>query len=301
MAQFRAVAGGEVMLHGGTARVLLLFILALLLLGTASVVGIVLDDGGDPYRITSLRGQAVDIYGGQGLYRSDSVAKAVMFRGFDWANMVVCLPLSVLGLLQYRSGPLRGQLILAAIFTYLAYNYLIGVMGNGFNGLFLVWTALFSTGVFGSALTLAEIDVLALPERLATRFPRKSLAVYMVVLGLVLLAQYLLQILTAQVEGRPPAALEHYTTLELAALELGVMVPLHFVVGVLLWRRHAWGYLIAIPLAFAAAMTFIALSVGQVLLYVSFGGKSTVGIVQMVAFAAIATVLSFVAFQRVRG
>jgi hypothetical protein len=269
--------------------------------GTASLVGIVLDDSGDPYRITSLRGQAVEIYGGHGLYRSDSIAKAAAFRGFDWANLFVCVPLSVLGAFQYWRGRLRGQLILASVFTYLAYIYLVGVMGNAFNGMFLVWTAIFSTGAFGAGLTLAGIDAPRLSEKLATGFPRKSLAVYMLLLAVALLYQYLAQILTAYSTGRPPALLETYTTLELAALELGIMVPLHIVGGVLLWRRHAWGYLIAIPLAFAAAVAFVALSVGQVLLHVSFARENTPGIVQTLAFALIASVLSLLAFQRVKG
>jgi hypothetical protein len=286
--------------HQRRTGVVVLSIIGLLLVSTASLVGIVLDDGGEPYRVTSLRGQAVEIYGGHGLYRSDSVAKAVTFRGFDWANLVVCVPLLVLGLVLYRRGQLRGQLILAAICTYLAYNYLIGVMGNAFNAMFLVWTALFSIGAFGAALTFASIDAPSLPERLAAGFPRKSLAVYMLVLGVALLSQYLVQVLTAYATGQPPAQLETYTTLELAALELGIMVPLHVVGAVLLWQRHAWGYLIAIPLAFAAAMTFIALSVGQVLLHLSFARENVAGIVQMTAFALVASVLSFLAFQRTK-
>ncbi len=289
------------MSHERRGRVFVLSIMGLLLVTTASVVGIVLEDGGDPYRVTSLRGQAVEIYGGHGLYRNDSVDKAVAFRGFDWSNLVVCVPLSVLGMLLYRRGRLRGQLILAAVFTYFAYIYLIGVMGNAFNGMFLVWTALFSTGVFGTGLTLASIDAPALPERLATGFPRKSLAVYMLVLAVALLSQYLAQILTAYATGKPPAPLETYTTLELAALELGIMVPLHVIGGVLLWRRHAWGYLIAIPLAFGAAMTFVALSIGQVLLHLSFGRENIPGIVQVIAFALVASALSFLAFQRIKG
>ena len=287
------------MAHEGRTRILVLSVIGLLLVSTASVVGIVLDDGGEPYRVTSLRGQTVEIYGGHGLYRSDSVAKAVAFRGFDWANLAVCAPLCVLGILLYRRGRLRGQLILAAVFTYLAYNYLIGVMGNAFNGMFLVWTALFSTGAFGAALTLASIDTPSLPERLGARFPRKSLAVYMLVLAFALLSQYLTQVLAAYATGQPPALLETYTTLELAALELGIMVPLHVVGAVLLWQRQAWGYLIAIPLAFAAAMTFLALSVGQVLLHLSFARENVAGIVLMIAFALVASALSFLAFQRV--
>jgi len=109
----------------------------------------------------------------------------------------------------------------------------------------------------------------------------------MEVLGVVLLLQYLEQILTAS-GGTAPAALEHYTTLELAALELGIMVPLHIVGGVLLCGATP-GATCSQSSRFAAAMTFIALSVGQVLLHVSFGGKNMASIAQMVAFAAIAT------------
>ena len=288
------------MAHDRRAGILVLCALALVLVSTASLVGIVMDDDGALQRITSLRGQAVELYGGRGPYRHDSVAKAVAFRGFDWANLVVCLPLSVLGVFLFRRERLRGQLILVAVFTYLAYNYLIGVMGNAFNGLFLVWTALFSVGTFGTGLTLAGIDARVRRERLAVGFPRRSLAIYLLVLGAVLLSQHLGLILTAYVTGQPPAPLEHYTTLELSALELGIMVPLHVVGGVLLWRRHAWGYLIAIPLAFAAAMTFIALSIGQVLLYRSFGGDNLGAIVQMTVFAIVASGLSSLAFLRVR-
>lgn len=287
--------------HERRTSVLVLSVIGLVLVSTASLVGIVLDDGGEPYGVTSFRGQAVEIYGGHGLYRSDSVAKAVTFRGFDWANLVVCVPLLVLGMRLYRRGQLRGQLILAAICTYLAYNYLIGVMGNAFNGMFLVWTALFSIGAFGAALTLASIDAPSLPERLAAGFPRRSLAIYMLVLAFALLSQYLAQVLTAYATGQPPALLETYTTLELAALELGIMVPLHVVGAVLLWQRRAWGYLIAIPLAFAAAMTFIALSVGQVLLHLTFARANALGIALMTALALIASALSFLAFQRTKG
>ena len=134
------MVGLVVMSSDRRSRVFVLSITGLLLLSTASLVGIVTDDGGDPYRITSLRGQAVEIYGGHGLYRNDSIAKAVAFRGFDWANLFVCVPLSVLGMLLHWRGRLRGQFLLASVFTYLAYIYLIGVMGNAFNG--MSWSGL---------------------------------------------------------------------------------------------------------------------------------------------------------------
>lgn len=288
-------------MRGRRACVLILSLLAAVLVSTSSIVGILTDDGGAPRPVASLRGETVEIYGGSGIYRHDSVSKAVAFRGFDWANLFVCLPLLGWGLVSYQRGRLRGAMVLVAVFTYLAYIYLIGVMGNAFNGLFLVWTALFSTGIFGAAVSLSLLDVNSLPERLATAFPRKSLAVYMLALAVVLFAQYLAQVLSAYATGRPPAALETYTTLELAALELGIMVPLHLVGAVLLWRRRPWGYLVSISLAFAAAMTFIALGIGQVLLRVSFARGSAADLAQVTAFALVASALSFVAFRRIRG
>ncbi len=92
------------------------FYLALATIGLvllSSLAGIALDDGGAPALFTSLRGEQASVYGGQGLYRFDSVAKAVTFRGFDWANLFVCLPLTVLGLVASRRGSIRGRRNLA--------------------------------------------------------------------------------------------------------------------------------------------------------------------------------------------
>jgi len=247
--------------------VTVLAVLALVLLLAASLIALTSDDGGRPYKFTSLRGEAVEIYGGQGLYQYDNVYKAVLFRGFDWANLVVSLPLLVVGVWLYRRGQLRGQLLLAGVFTYLAYAYLIGVMGNAFNRSFLVWTALIPVGLWGLALTLASMDMSSFPQRLAANFPRQSLAVYVMTLGLFLLFQYLAEIITAYATGQPPASLGHYTTLELSAIELGLMVPLHLVGGVWLWQRKPAGYLLAILLAFTAFIMFISLSVGVLLFY----------------------------------
>jgi hypothetical protein len=277
-----------------------LSIAAIALLLTVSIIAIVLDDGGAPYRFISARGEAVDLYGGSGPYRYDNTYKAVMFRGFDWVNLVVVLPLFLLGLLLHRRGQLRGQSLLAALFAYLAYIYLIGVMGNAFNGMFLGWTALFSLGLFGLSLILADINLAALPQKLADSFPRKSVAIYLVIVGVILLAQYLAEIVTAYATSKPPASLDHYTTLELAALELGIMIPLHIIGGVSLWRREAWGYVLSAILTFTAFMVFIALSVSLLLLYVSYGQANLPDMAVTMMIALVAAGFSLAVFRQIR-
>jgi hypothetical protein len=279
--------------------VLFLSVLALALLLTASLAGILSDDGGKPHVFTSLRGEAVDIYGGEGLYRFDNTYKAVGVRSFDWVSLVVVMPLFILGIYRYQRGQFKGQLLLAALFTYLAYIYAIGVMGNAFNSMFLVWTALFSTGLFGLVLTLSGINIAALPKKLAANFPRKSLAVYIIVVGIILLFQYLSEVISAYITGNPPASLDHYTTLELASLELGIMIPLHLAAGVLLWKMRVWGYLIAILLAFTAGMVFIGLSLSLLLFNFSSGQGNIPDILITVAITLVTCGFSLVVFKQV--
>jgi hypothetical protein len=270
------------------------------LLLITSMTGIVSDRGGSPHPFTSVQGEVVSIYGGQGLYQYDTVLKAVAFRSFDWVNLILVLPLFGAGVVLYWRGRLKGQLLLAALFTYLAYIYLIGVMGNVFNSMFLGWTALFSIGLFGLWLTVSELNVASLPEKLAPRFPRKSAAMYLVTVGLLLLFQYLAEIITAYAAGQPPASLDHYTTLELAALELGIMVPLHLMGGVLVWRRKAGGYLISTLLAFTSAVVFIALSLSAVLLYLSYGQGEAMDLAIPITLALVATGFSLVILTRIK-
>ena len=278
----------------------LLSVLAMLLLLAASLTAILWDDGGAPYAFTTPRGEQVEIYGGAGPYRFDNTYKALAFRSFDWANLVIVLPLFIAGLWLYRRGKFRGQLLLAALFTYLAYIYLIGVMGNAFNALFLVWTALYAIGGCGLYLTLAQLDFAALPAKLADNFPQKPVAIYVLAVGLILLAQYLAEVITADTTGAPPASLDHYTTLELASLEFGIMIPLHLAGGLALWKGKPWGYLAATVLAFTTFMVFIALSVFLLLFYLAYGHGDLLDMAITFGIALVAAGFSFTIFRRVK-
>jgi hypothetical protein len=278
----------------------ILAVSASILLIITSLISLLLEDGGLPYIFPSLRGEAVEIYGGQGVYQFDTVYKAVMFQGYDWANLVVGVPLLVLGMVHYRRNQLKGQLLLAAVFSYLAYNYLIGVMGNAFNILFLMWTALFSIGIFGLAFILTKIDIDSFPENLTTHFPRRSLSVYLIILGAFLLFQYLSQIVSAYANGTPPPSLAVYTTLELAALELGLMIPLHFLSGLYLWQRKAVGYLAAILLTFTALMTFVSLTVSQLMLFLIHDVGGVFDVVLMAILALITLGFSAAIFRCIK-
>jgi len=122
-------------------------------------------------------------------------------------------------------------------------------------------------GPFRLILVMMDLNIALVIDKLATNFPRKTVSVYVMIVGLVLLIQYLSEIIAAYTTGKPPSSLDHYTTLELASLEMGIMIPLHLISGVLLWRKKAWGYVISTTLVFISSVVFIALSISLLLFY----------------------------------
>jgi hypothetical protein len=173
-------------------------------------------------------------------------------------------------------------------------------MGNAFNGLFLGWVALFSIGGFGLFLVISEIDFPSLPQKLSGHFPGKPVAVYLFSVAAILTAQYLTEIFAAYLTGAPPVSLDHYTTLELAGVELGLMIPLHILAGVLLWRQKAWGYVLATVLAFAAFVVFIALTISLLFFYFLYGQGTWMDIGITTGIAIVASAFSLVIFRQLK-
>jgi hypothetical protein len=94
--------------------------------------------------------------------------------------------------------------------------------------------------------------------------------------------------------------LDHYTTLELPGLELGVMIPLHILAGLLLWRQRAWGYLLSTILAFAAAMVFIALSISLLLSYFWYAYGDLADIAITLGITLVAAGFSLAIFRQIQ-
>jgi hypothetical protein len=275
--------------------------ITLALLIAASLLGILLNDGGSPHVVNTLRGETAQLFGGEGIFRYDTVFKAVFFDSVNWVDLIIFAPLLAALWFIYPRGGLPARLLLASVFTFLAYFFLIGALGNAFNELFLVWTALFSAALFGLGTVLLEMDFGAVAARLDSRIPRRGVALYLFALGGVLLAQYLAEVIGAYATGTPPPSLAVYTTLELASIELGIMVPLHFLGGILLWKRQAAGYLLAVILAFAAAMAFVSLSIGQFMLWTVYNIGTATDIGGLMVPAVVAGAISVFLFWKARG
>jgi len=230
-----------------SAAVVCLAVLIGVLAVASAVAGLLWPGGGDPYSVTTYRGQVVEIYG-RGLYRYDSLFAGAANKGSDILTLGLGIPALLLTTWHYRRGSLRGGLLLLGVLTYFGYLGASYALNVAYNALFLAYVALFAASLWALALAFRSFDVSVLGSRLSPRVPRRSLAVFLFASGVLTLFVWLIDPLTSLIQGDAPKSLRVSTTLFTNALDMAVIVPALIIAGVLIMRREPLGYLIAFPL-----------------------------------------------------
>src|ERR1044071_9442647 len=108
----------------------------------AVLMGLFYETPGAPYSVTSFRGEQVMI-NGQDLYYYDTVSTAAQMQVNDIITLLVGLPLLVISTWLALQGSLRGRLLLTGTLGFFLYTYMSMSMLTAYNGLFLVYVALF--------------------------------------------------------------------------------------------------------------------------------------------------------------
>jgi hypothetical protein len=184
-----------------------------------------------------------------GLYQ-DPEPFGAMLRGYDLVALVLAAPTLAAVLLRALRRSPRARLLWVAVLAYAVYDYAFYVFGTAFNDLFLLHVAAFSLAVFALVLALATFDVTGLVAGFRDRTPVRSIGGVLLLLGVslgVMWSVYALRFaVTAEVPDEPsrlvlPTAVTHLGW----ALDLSLLVPGYLLAGVLLWRRAAWGYVLA--------------------------------------------------------
>ena len=217
-------------------------LVGLLVLFAASM-GLFYQEPGQPYAYTNHRGETVMI-NGHGLYFYDTISMAAQQQGNDLVALVVGLPLLAISTWLTFRGSLRGRLLLTGTLGFFLYTYMSMSMLTSYNALFLVYVALFSLSLYAFILSMMSFDLTDLPRHFSTRLPRGWIAGLMFLVGGFLLLAWLGRIVPPLLQNQTPA-LENTTTLVIQAMDLGLIVPLAILSGILLLRRSPWGYLLA--------------------------------------------------------
>lgn len=193
--------------------------------------------------VASVAGLLVD-----GLYR-DPVALTSMLRGYDLVALVVVVPVLAITIPAARSGSVRAHLLWLAMLATTAYTYAYYVFLPAFNDLFLVHLAVFSSALFALVFALSAIDVTAVGRSFGPRTPARWISGFLALLAIGLGGMWIFQSLQFAFTDAVPTGsvmVESDALVHLGvALDLAVLVPCYALAAMLLWRRAAFGYLLA--------------------------------------------------------
>jgi hypothetical protein len=201
-----------------------------------------------------------------GLLRSDQYRDVEWIRatwyGNDWITLVAAVPLLLVGMRRAASGSVRGLLLVLGIAGYATYNYAFYLLGAALNSFFPLYVVIFLCGVATLGIVLWHLDVNAVAASFRHDTPVRIIGGYLVFVAFGLTVVWLGVWGAYAFAGRPtPVEPEAFKVV--AALDLSMMVPALTAGGVLLWRRRAWGYLIASTAAIQAALYLLVLSVNS--------------------------------------
>ncbi len=221
-------------------------LIAILAVITAGV-GLFSQSGDGPFSFTTIYGNTVEIYG-QGIYHHDSTFVATLSRGTDVITLFVVVPLLLVSYMFYRRASLRGSVFLIGILLYFLYIGVTYTFSVIFNSLFLVYIALFSTGLFATIIALTTFDTQNLANKVTSDMPYRGIAIFMFVAGLGTLFLWLSDLIGPLMTDQAPANLGPYTTMFTHGFDSAVITPATVITGIYLLKRNPLGYLLAAPL-----------------------------------------------------
>ncbi|GAA5522392.1 hypothetical protein LQ318_11635 [Aliifodinibius salicampi] len=211
----------------------------------AASTGAFSSGGPGTYEIESVRGEVVTVYG-EGIYKHMSVDVAPQGIAQDYITLFVAVPLLLISLLWARKNSVRGRFLLAGTLGYFLVTYLFYLVMGMYNILFLIYTALLGISFFAFVQTLLSIDLSSLSERFRASTPVKWLGGFLIFNSMAIGMMWLGVVVPPLLDGSViPVQVEHYTTLIVQGLDLGLLLPLSFVAGLLFMQKRPFGYLLA--------------------------------------------------------
>ncbi len=143
---------------------------------------------------------------------------------------------------------------------YGAYNYAYYMLGAALNAFFPLYIVLPLLSVVTLILVLSQIDVADAATSFRAETPVRIVGGYLVFVAVGLTFVWMVM-WAAYVFADQPTPVEPEAFKLVAALDITIMVPALAFGGVLLWRRNAWGYIVAAIAGIQASLYLLVLSI----------------------------------------
>lgn len=219
------------------------------------------------------------VFSGDLLYRDNLLVRSAWY-GNDLVTLILAVPLLALAYSLARKQSPRGTLLWLGMLAYTFYNYAFYAFGAAFNQLFLGYVLILVLSTLGLIQGLTSLDKSIILRSIVVDRAQRAVAVFIIVVSLILGGFWIAVSASYIWTGQVPAmvtAVEHPTNIT-AALDLWLVVSFGLIAGTWLWRRRAWGFVIAGIWSVKGAVYMAALSAAAIGTYTS---GVTDGLVQL--------------------
>jgi hypothetical protein len=167
-------------------------------------------------------------------------------RGWSLVTLSVALPLLALGLIAARQGSRSGHLVWLGTLAYLVYTYLELAVSPPFTALYLPYIVAFACAVVALVQGVAGLSASTVQRALGDSFPRRTIACFALLSGLLLSLAWLKGIVAQTAAGQFgwPSGIDAIGHV-VHALDLGLQAPLGIATAALLLRRQPGGSVLA--------------------------------------------------------
>jgi hypothetical protein len=204
--------------------------------------------------VRTVYGKMVELYG-RGIYHNDSLSMAVQAKGQDLVTLFLGVPFLFYSLYLNRKNTLLGRFYLTGTLAYFLYTYTVYCFAGFYNPLFVVYCATMGLSLYAFIACIASFQISELKERFGEKLPRKYLGISNTIFALLIGMNWLGRLVPSQTA----TYLEHYTTLPIQAMDLGILLPTIIFTSVMLIRKQPWGYLLTPIVTFKGLTLLVAL------------------------------------------
>lgn len=242
-------------------KVIILSVLLCVLVLATSLIAISREDGGVPRKVLSPRGENVELYGGTGIYRFDTVKKALMQRAYDLYYLVAGLPLLVIGMILYLRRSAFGFFLFISSMLFFFYSFLLSSIGIAYNEFFLAYIAVCIISVFAVIYTIKSISMERFSIHVLPQLRKKAIGAYNLIVASYFIITWLIVDFSSLLTGSIHPDLAIYTTADQNVTDLGLYAPAAVVAAILLLKNKTLGAIFSVGIMLMAFQTFVALSI----------------------------------------
>jgi len=186
-------------------------------------------------------------------------------RGTALVVLLIAVPALAVAMSFAARGSARAQVVWLGTVGYILYNSVLFLFMTPFNNLFLVYVAMMSLAIWSAAIVIRGVGVESFRERFSPKLPVRAIAIYLLAVVALNFLAWMRGVVPGVLSSSSPSFLDGtgMPTSALYVQDLAFWLPLIAVSAVWLWRRQAWGYVIAGAMLVTYEIEAIGVAVDQ--------------------------------------